>query len=81
LFVNPDIADSSVSLIAAYASQRPFESRGMAVVAHASIMSSHTSLRYRGEDTMSGKILVVGGYGSVGRTISVALGDRFPQCC
>lgn len=27
---------------------------------------------------MSGKILVVGGYGSVGRTISVALGDRFP---
>lgn len=27
---------------------------------------------------MNGKILVVGGYGNVGRTISLSLGDRFP---
>jgi len=29
-------------------------------------------------NTMNGKILVVGGYGNVGRTIAVELGNRFP---
>jgi S-adenosylhomocysteine hydrolase len=37
-----------------------------------------TAITNQGDMVMDGRILIVGGYGGVGRVISTARGDRFP---